>query len=193
MRGCKRIKILLGLCPFSHRRQGPPALTGGLLESETATWAFSWVCFCCPCWVSSVLGFLSLPLHWVFFALSFHRGSFRQVGLLLCLASASWGPSWDCFSQVKSEKQHHGCHGSVWFPRFCLTAAKIGSDWQTSAMVPCYNSVLFRNQREMQPWGMRAHLSKRREEKRREALDSILAPFLICFFSSPEPALCKLS
>ena len=32
-----------------------------------------------------------------------------------------------------------------------------------------------------------------KDVKRREALDSILAPVLICFLSSPEPALCKLS
>ena len=38
-----------------------------------------------------MLGFLSLPLCWVFFVFRFHRGSFRWVGLLLCLVSASQG------------------------------------------------------------------------------------------------------
>ena len=35
-----------------------------------------------------MLGFLSLPLRWVFFVFDFHCGSFCRVGLLLCLASA---------------------------------------------------------------------------------------------------------
>ena len=37
------------------------------------------------------LGFLSLPLHWVFFTVRLHCGSICLVGLLLCLASASQG------------------------------------------------------------------------------------------------------
>ena len=43
--------------------------------------------------VSSTLGFLSLPLCWVFFVFCFHRRSFCWVGLLLCLVSSSrgWG------------------------------------------------------------------------------------------------------
>ena len=32
---------------------------------------------------------------------------------LLCLASSLQGPCGDCFSQVKSESQHHRCQGSV--------------------------------------------------------------------------------
>ena len=38
--------------------------------------------------VSSMLGFLSLRLCWVFFAFRFYRGRFCQFGLLLCLASS---------------------------------------------------------------------------------------------------------
>ena len=48
------------------------------------------------------MGFLSLPLCWVFLVFSFHCGSSHQVGLLLCSASASREPSWGSFSQVKS-------------------------------------------------------------------------------------------
>jgi len=44
-----------------------------------------------PVLVFSTLGFLSLPLHWVFFAFSFQCGSFPGVGLLLCLASSLQG------------------------------------------------------------------------------------------------------
>ena len=61
--------------------------------------------------VSSTLGFMSLPLRWVFFLFHFHRGSFRWVGLLLCLASASQGLSQGCFSWVKYKSQHHRCPG----------------------------------------------------------------------------------
>jgi len=38
-----------------------------------------------------MLGFLSLPLRWVFFVFCFHSRSFRQVGLLLFLASSLLG------------------------------------------------------------------------------------------------------
>ena len=113
---------LLGFCPVA---QG--FLSGGLLESETVSHELSAKFgFAVP--VSSTLGFLSLPLHWVFSAFSFHHGSFCWVGLLLYLVSASWGQSWGCFSQVISEKWHHRCQGSVQFPRFRLVTAKIWND-----------------------------------------------------------------
>ena len=41
--------------------------------------------------VFSMLSFLSLSLHWVFFMFSFHCGSFHWVGVLLCLASSLQG------------------------------------------------------------------------------------------------------
>ena len=63
--------------------------------------------------VSSMLGFLSFTLRWVFFKFSFHHGSFCRIGLLLYLASALRGPTQDCFSQVKSKKQYHQCPGSM--------------------------------------------------------------------------------
>ena len=64
---------------------------------------------------SSVLGFLHV---------SFHRRSFHRVGLLLCLASASQGMSRCYFSQVKSEKRHRRCWGSLSFPRLALLQQK---------------------------------------------------------------------
>ena len=64
---------------------GPPTLTGGLLESETEPRELS-AEFVLVVPVSSTLGFLSLPLHWVSFAFCFHHVSFPWVGLLLCLA-----------------------------------------------------------------------------------------------------------
>ena len=67
---------------FQPQKQEPPTLARGLLESETEPYEISLeFVFAVP--VSSALGFLSLPLSWVFFALSFHHGSFWQVGLLL--------------------------------------------------------------------------------------------------------------
>ena len=71
-------------------------LTRGLLESETELHELSAeFVFVVP--VSSTLGFSLLPLCWVSTTLSFHSMSF-----LLCLASAWWGPSQGCFSQVTS-------------------------------------------------------------------------------------------
>ena len=155
---------------FEPRERGHPTLTGGLLESETEPRELSAeFVFAVP--VSSTRGFLSLPLHWVFFGFSFHHGSFHRVGLLLCLPSTSQGPSQDCFSQVKSETQHHVCQRRVPFPLFCLAAAKIWSDRRTSVTAPWHSSVLFGKQRKIHPRGMRAGWSKRHEEKRSPQLN----------------------
>ena len=71
--------------------QGPPTLTRGLLESETEPHKISAeFVFALP--VSSMLGLLSLPLCWIFFAFSFHLGGFcpswASVVLGLRLAGA---------------------------------------------------------------------------------------------------------
>ena len=77
---------------FEPQQRGHPTLTGGLLESEIEPYELSAeFVFAVP--VSSVLSFLSFPLHWISFAFSFHHMSFRQVGLLLCLVSALLGLS----------------------------------------------------------------------------------------------------
>ena len=69
--------------------------------------------------------------------------------------------------------------GSVYFPWFCLTTAKIWSDGWTQ----CYSSVLFGKQRKIHPRGMRAGWPKKRKEKRDPS--SIWAPPFICFSSPP--------
>ena len=69
-----------------------PTLTKGVLESEAEPRELLAECVLAVV-VSNMLGFLSLPLHWVFFASHFHHGSFHRVELLLCLASTSWGLS----------------------------------------------------------------------------------------------------
>ena len=79
MRDCKGVKILLAMS-FQPWERGPPILTGGLLESEIEPYELSAeFVFAVP--VSSMLGFLSLPLHCVFFPLSLHCVSFCRVGL----------------------------------------------------------------------------------------------------------------
>ena len=61
---------------FEPGERGHPTLTGGLLESEIEPYELSAeFVFAVP--VSSMLGFLSLPLRWVFFVFSFLRVSFR--------------------------------------------------------------------------------------------------------------------
>ena len=72
--------------------------------------------------------------------------------------------------------QYSICRGSVQFPQFCLTAAKIWSDRWTQ----CYSSVLSGKQRKIHPQGVRAGRPKRHEEKR--ARGSILFPLFISFF-----------
>ena len=77
MRDCKGIKILLGICPSSHRSEDllPSTFyllpsTGGLLESETEPRELSaGFVFCCPGFqhnkplvTSPVLGFLRVQL-----------------------------------------------------------------------------------------------------------------------------------
>ena len=112
MRDCKGIKVLLGRCPSSHRSEDLlpfPEVFWNLRLSQVSFLLTSFFAVL----VSSMLGFLSLPLCWVFFVLSSHRGRFCWVGLLLCLASSLRGPHRGCFSQVKSKSRHHRCWGSV--------------------------------------------------------------------------------
>ena len=71
--------------------------------------------------------------HWVSIALSFHSVSF-----LLCLASASWGPSQGCFSQVTSRSWH----------------SKDLKRW-TSVTTRLQLRVLFKKQRTVYPGGVR--------------------------------------
>ena len=197
---------------FQPEERGPPSLTGGLLESETKLHELSAeLIFAVP--VSSMLGFLSPPLCWVFFAFCFHRRSFRWVGLLLCLASTSRGLSWVCFSQVKSESWHHRCWGSVWFPWFCLATAKIWSDgwisvkalysslrW-TSVTVPCnllgWTSVTALLQFYLESKGkyiLKAWWQADPKDEKRSSQLNLGSSFYSFFFFFPpplEPAVCK--
>ena len=124
MRDCKEIKILLAVCPSSHRRED------FLLQLEVF-WNLRLSCMSFllslsfAVLVSSLLGFLSLPLCWVFFLFNSHHRSFCQIWLLLSLASSLRRPPQGCFSQVKLETWPHRCQRSVSFPRFCLITTKI--------------------------------------------------------------------
>ena len=107
---------------FEPQERGHPTLTGGLLESETelrelsAEFVFAVPVSRTLLVTSPALGFLRVQLppwelspSWAPAMLAFHLS----------------GPSQDCFSQVKSETQHHICQRRVQFPLFCLAAAKI--------------------------------------------------------------------
>ena len=77
---------------FQPEERGPPALTGGFLESETELRELS-AKLVLAVLLPSTLGFLSLPLHWIFFEFSFHHGwalspSWASAVLGLCLAGA---------------------------------------------------------------------------------------------------------
>ena len=75
MRGCKGIKILLAICPSSHTSKD------FLLQQEVfwnltlSHMSFQLSLFLLSQFPGS-LGFLSLPVHWVFFVFSFHYGRF---------------------------------------------------------------------------------------------------------------------
>ena len=146
--------------------------------------------------VSSTLGFLSLPLHWVFFAFSFHQRRFLWVGLLLCLASSLWGPNWGCFSQVKSKLWHHRCRGVCNF----LSSVSLQQKFEVMdrpALQPSDGPVLqlsiidqfYLESKEkyiLEAEGMSTQKIWREERP--------LAQFWLRFLyvSSPGPALCKL-
>ena len=112
-RDCKGIKISLGMS-LQPEERGPLTLTGGLLGSDTAAWAFR-----CP-----GSGTMGLPLRWIFFAFRLHRGSFAELG-----SGCAWPlPQGGCFSQFISKSQHHRWHASVCFSILCLVITKIWSD-----------------------------------------------------------------
>ena len=91
MSDCKGIKILLAICPSNRRDEDFLPQLQVFWNLRLSHVSFAEFVFAVP--VSSRLDFLSLPLHSVFFTFSFHHGSFRQIGLLLCLASTLRGLS----------------------------------------------------------------------------------------------------
>ena len=72
---------------------------------------------------------------WVFFVFSFHHGSFLQVGLLLCLASALQGPSQGCFSRVKSESF------TMYVGGVCNFLGSVSSQQKLESADQCYSFV----------------------------------------------------
>ena len=178
---------------------------------DWAAWAFCWVrFFSVP--ISSTLGFLSLPLHWVFFTFSFHSRSFCQVGLLQCLASSMKGLCWGCFSQLKWESGHHRCWGSV--ISSVLSRHNKDLKWRTKALgasqlldSPCYSSwtdqFYLENKGKyiLEAWGHAEPKDAKRIERQRQRVGAHrreretpgpLAALFIYFSPSPGPALCKL-
>ena len=94
----------------------------------------------------------------------FHHVSFHQVGLLLCLVSASLGPSWGCFNQVKYKSRHQICWGCVSFP-LCHRSKDL--KWQTSVtdqlqlsfIQQAKDSTPLRHEGVLNPKGERLNLS----------------------------------
>ena len=149
------------------------------------TWAFGRVCFSCPGFqhagllvTSIIMGFLLIPLpprelspSWNFTVLGLHF-----VGAELRLFQPS--KIWEMTPYMSGE-----CVISPVLSRHSKDL-KWGTDH-------CYSSVLFGKQRKIHPRGMRVGQPKRcKEDKERK--NSILTPHFVCFFSSLEPALCKL-
>ena len=86
--------------------------------------------------VSSTLGFFLLPLHWVFFMFSLHSLSFHRVGLLLCLASTSRGPSWDFFSASLNLSHSNRDVGGM-----CNFLSSVSPQQRFEMVDQCYSSV----------------------------------------------------
>ena len=154
---------------FQPQEQRLPTLTRGLLECETAVWAFCWVRFSLS-WFSARWASCHFPCT------GFSLRSASTWELLLSWASAVlgfclMGAELRLFQPGYIQEMHHRCQGSVQFPRFRLVTAKIWSDGHgpvlhLSVTPQCYSSVLFGKQRKIHPLGVRAGQPKRREEKR---------------------------
>ena len=124
-----------------------------------------------------MLGFLSFSLYWVFFMFSFHHGSFCQVRLLLCLASASWGPRWGCFSQVK-------CKSASEMSGQCVISSVLShcSKKLKRQDGPVLQLSLFGKQRKIHPWDEGRPIQKTWREERSLAQFWLL---FLCFFLLP--------
>ena len=137
MRDWKGIKILLAICPSSHRG-GPPTLTRGILESETEPCELS-LELVFAVLVSGMLGFLPLPLCWVCFAFSFCWGDFCWVGILLCLA-----PPRAPQARVVSARLNLS-HGTIYVREFVISSvlSRHSKNLKQHADL-CYSSVYVR-------------------------------------------------
>ena len=140
---------------------------------EWTTWDFCWVCFCFPCFQHSGLLVTSTALGLPHFQLPLRE--FCWVGLLLCLVSASQGPSLGCFSQVKSEKWNQKCWWSVEFPLSCRSK---DLQWQTSVIARLQLSFI---------WQAKESSSLRCESRLtpKERPQSVLASPFYTFVSYP--------
>ena len=108
-----------------------------------------------------MLGFLSLPLCSVSVTFSFHRVCFQHFGLLLCLASALWGPSRGCFSQL------HPSHGTRYVRGVCHFLGSVLPQQRFETVDQCYSSVTAQefylaSKRKAHLWGMRVNWPQRR-------------------------------
>ena len=166
---------------------------GGLLESgtelcELSAEFFVFCFFAVP--VSSMLGFLSLPLHWFSSCSASTAGAFADLGF--CWV---WPLPHGSRAEVVSTRLNLS-HGTIDIGGVCnflgsgspqqKFEAKDGSVLQFCVTAQFYlankGKYILKAWRQVDP----------KDAKRREALGSILAPLFICFFYSPKPALCKL-
>ena len=122
-------------CPSNHRGEGL------LLNHRSsgiwvwAAWTFCWACFCCLGFQHA--GLLATSPALGFHLVQLHSLSFCQVGLLLCLASASQGSSPCCFSEVKYKKWYQRCWGGCAISLVLSRHSKNLKRWTDQ----CYGSV----------------------------------------------------
>ena len=165
MRGCIGIKILLVICPSSHRNED-------FLPSPEVFWNQR---LCCMSFLLS-----SVLLSWFpacycsgFPLCSAYTGwAFTKLGFSCAWLPSCWGPA-----EVASAMLHPGQSPryfwwNVRFPQFCLAAVKVWNSWAVLEL-----RVLFGKQRIAHAWGIRMCQPQSRN----------LNPswLFICFVSSP--------
>ena len=112
IRHCKGIKILLFICPSSHRGEDFLLLTSSGIW-DWVVWAFCWICFCCPHFQHAGLPVTSPVLGFHCFQLLQYE--FSAV-LCLCLMGAKPGLLQPGYIQVMAQQRFEmvdQCYSSI--------------------------------------------------------------------------------
>ena len=191
MSDCKGIKILLAKCPSSDRDED-------FLHQPEVSWNLRPRCvsILLSLFLMSWFPALWVSCHFPWVGFSSHSapnaGASAELGLCCAWLLPCGGRAEIVWAKLNPS------HGTVYAEGECvialvyLAAAKIWSDRQASITALCYNSILFRKQRKIHPWGVRTGWPKKtwREEN---SPGHIWLLFLYVLFSSPVTALHKLS
>ena len=161
-------------------------MAGCLLVSEPEPHKLSTkIVFAVP--VSSTLGFLSLPLHWVFFAFSFHHGSFAELGFCYASPLPLGGRALVVSATLNLR------NGTIYVQGVCNFLGSVSPQQKFEAMDgPVLHHSFICQTKENISLRCEGRLTqKTQREERPEAQFWLL--FLYAFSPPPESALCELS